>query len=182
MVLPASQTPFAHSMIRSKWLSYQWLEQLATELPYPQRATLISARARRIDMKRLMGLAVLALSVAVSAHAQATHTVTVAGQASTMINASGGGGWGFGGGSARSRPPSSPPAVFRVTSISGSHESYEPSTFVSYDQALRVGKNLIDTPPPSVAEAARQQASAHPQKAKLALVQDADGRAQLVRR
>jgi hypothetical protein len=136
-------------------------------------------------MKRLMGLAILCMSLAVETHAQANHVTAAASGGSTVTTTSagaGGGGGGYGGGSAGSRPASLPPAVFHMTSISGSRESYEPSTFVSYDQAVAAGKSLINTPPPTVAGAARQQASTHAGKAKLALVQDDDGRVQLVRR
>jgi hypothetical protein len=132
-------------------------------------------------MKRLIGLAILAVAVAVPAHAQSTHpaaggtTFTTNGSAGSL-----GGGGGFGG-SGGSKLASVPPAHFNVTSASGS-QSYEPSTFLSYDQAVAAGKTVLDTPPPTVAEAARQQASAHTEKAKVALVQDDYGRAIIVRR
>jgi hypothetical protein len=70
-----------------------------------------------------------------------------------------------------------------MTSASGSPENYVPSTFLSYEQALVAAQGLPDAPPPAVAEVARQQAgAAHGERAKVALVQDGQGRAIILRR
>jgi hypothetical protein len=137
-------------------------------------------------MNRLIGLTILVMGLAAPAHAQTAHAAPMASGSGSPINStsggSGAGSGGFGGSSIGSRPLSSPPAHFNATNVSGSRDSYVPSTFVSYDAALAAGKQLIDTPPLTVAEAARRQASAHPEKAKLALVQDDYGRPMIVRR
>jgi hypothetical protein len=68
-----------------------------------------------------------------------------------------------------------------MTSASGAQD-YVPSTFLPFDKAVVAGQTLIETPAPTVADAARQQTSAHMEKAKIALVQDDYGRAIIVRR
>ncbi|HXX70763.1 MAG TPA: hypothetical protein VEI55_00610 [Candidatus Acidoferrum sp.] len=130
-------------------------------------------------MKRLMALGVLTVGLTLPTHAQTAHTA--AGGAANLPTSNGSGGWGGGGGStAGSRPVSHPRAQFNTTSVSGSQNEYVPSVFVSYDRAIATGQNALDTPPPTVAEAARQQSNTHPEKAKLALVQDIHGRAMVI--
>jgi len=134
-------------------------------------------------MKRLVGLAVLAVGLAtVPTHAQAVHAAAGGGASAPTAGGgglSGGGGFsgGFGGGN---RLVSYPLALFSVTSVSGSQQEYVPSIFVSYDNAIATGQRLLDTSPLTVAEAARQQANTRPDKAKVALVQDHNGKAVIV--
>ena len=75
---------------------------------------------------------------------------------------------------------SRPPAQFNTATVSGSQTDYVPSVFVSYDRAIARGQDALDTPPPTVAEAARQLGNSHPEKARLALVQDIHGKAIVV--
>jgi len=136
-------------------------------------------------MRRMAGLALLALGIAVPVHAQGGHAGGAAGSGGMLNSGAGGlGGGGLGSGStAGSKPPSTPPAHFNLTSASGSPENYVPSTFLSYEQALVAAQGLPDAPPPAVAEVARQQAgAAHGERAKVALVQDGQGRAIILRR
>jgi len=133
----------------------------------------------------MAGLALLALGIAVPVHAQAGHAGGAAGSGGMLNSGAGGfGGGGLASGStAGSKPPSTPPAQFNMTSASGSPENYVPSTFLSYEQALVAAQGLPDAPPPTVAEVARQQAgAAHGERAKVSLVQDGQGRAIILRR
>lgn len=130
-------------------------------------------------MKRLMALGVFAVGLVLPTHAQTTHSA--AGGAANALPSNSGGGWGGGGGySGGSRPVSHPPTQFNTASVSGSQNEYVPSVFVPYDRAMAKGQSVLDTPPPTVAEAARQQGNTHPEKAKLALVQDIYGKARVV--
>lgn len=130
-------------------------------------------------MKRLIVLGLFAVGLALPTHAQTAHIA--AGGAANPLTSNGGGGWGGGVGyGAASRPVSHPPAQFSTTSVSGSQNEYVPSVFVSYDRAIAKGQNALDTLPPTVVEAARQQSNTHPEKAKLALVQDIYGKAMVV--
>jgi len=109
-------------------------------------------------MKRLMTLAVFAVGLALPTHAQTAHAA--AGGAAIPLASTGGGGWGGGAGyGGGSRPVSHPPTQFNTTSVSGSQNEYVPSVFVPYDRAVATGQNALDTPPPTVAEAARQQSN-----------------------
>jgi len=131
-------------------------------------------------MNRFMALGVLAVGLALPTHAQTVHTAA-GGAANPQTSNGGGGGWGgsggFGGGS---RPVNHPPTQFNTTSVSGSQNDYVPSVFICYDRAIATGQDALKTPPPTVAEAARQQSNTHAEKAKLALVQDIYGKARVV--
>jgi len=130
-------------------------------------------------MKRLMALGVFAVGLVLPTHAQTTHIAS--GGAANPLASNGAGGWGGGGGySGGSRLMSYPRTQFNTTGVSGSQNEYVPSVFVPYDRAIAKGQNALDTPPPTVAEAARQQNNTHPEKAKLALVQDIYGKAMVI--
>jgi hypothetical protein len=138
-----------------------------------------------MGMKRLIGLAVLAVGLVVPTHAQTVHAAAGGGAANSL--ASGGGGWGGGGGLSGGFTAGAPLAHypltrFSMTSVSGSQQEFVPSVFVSYDKAVAEGQNLLDTPPLTVAEAARRQGNTHSEKAKIALVQDNNGKAVTVSR
>lgn len=132
-------------------------------------------------MRRLFGLAVLAAGLTVPVQAQISHATAASSTAgSTTSGGSGGGGFsgGSGGGfsSGGSKLPSYPVAHFNVTSVSGSQQDYIPSTFVSYDDAVAAGRAILDAPPKSLDQVARESGSSHRQMAKLKLVQDANGK------
>ncbi|HXW63242.1 MAG TPA: hypothetical protein VEJ45_11620 [Candidatus Acidoferrales bacterium] len=137
-------------------------------------------------MRHLIGLAVLALGLVLPTHAQAMRSASGVANPTSAGSGSGGGGGlggGFGGGSTiGGRLTYYPLAHFSVTSVSGTQQDYVPSTFVSYDQAVATGQNELDTPPLTVAAAARQQASTHPGKAKIAVMQDDRGKVIIVSR
>jgi len=128
-------------------------------------------------MKRFIGFAILVMGVAVPAHTQ-THAVASSAGAQTAA----GGGGGLGGGSASpSRLTNSAPRHFDMTSASGSEQSYVPSIFLSYDEAITAAENVLKVPAPTVAVVARQRAGARTEKARVALLQDERGRAIIVR-
>jgi len=130
-------------------------------------------------MKRFIALGVFAVGLSLPTYAQTVRTA--AGGAANPLAFSGGGGWGGGGGSnGGSRPVSRPPTQFNTTSVSGAGNDYVPSVFVSYERAIAKGQDALYTPPPTVAEAARQLSNSHPEKARLALVQDIHGKAMVV--
>lgn len=140
--------------------------------------------------KRILGIAVFTLGIALPAHAQTSRGGAVGSSANgSGVNGGGGGfgggagGGGFGGGglSGASKLPSYPVSSPRMTGISGSQGDFVPSTFLPYDKALTEGKTVLDTPPPTVAEAAREQTSARVEKAKFALVQDEYGHPMIIR-
>jgi hypothetical protein len=133
-------------------------------------------------MKRLIGLAILAMCTAVPAHSQASHGGATAGSGGATNGGAGGwgGGGGIGGGVSGAKLASVAPARFNMTSASGSQD-YVPSTFLSFDKAVVAGETLVETPAPTVAEAAREQMNVHLEKAKIALVQDDSGRAIILR-
>jgi hypothetical protein len=137
-------------------------------------------------MRHLIGLAVLALGLVVPTHAQAMRSAAsgTANPTSSGSGSGGGGGLGggFSGGSIGGRLTYYPLARFSVTTVSGTQQDYVPSTFVSYDQAVATGQNELDMPPLTVAAAARQQANTHPEKAKIAVMQDDRGKVIIVSR
>jgi len=138
-------------------------------------------------MKRLLGLAILAAGLAIPAHAQGFHGGASAGSSSNGLPTNGGGGGfggGFGGGlsSAGNRLPAYPLANFNLAAVSGTQAEYVPSTFVSYDQAVAEGREILATPPKTLVQAAREQASTRTDKARFALVQDRNGNAVIVTR
>ena len=127
-------------------------------------------------MKKLVGMAIVGACLALPAHAQVSRgTPSSAGMTtSSTTNNSGGGGYsgGFSGGSKLTAYPCT---RFGVASVSGSLQDFTPSTFLAYDQALAEGRAILANPPKPIGEVAHDQPSAPLQKAKLALIQDANG-------
>jgi hypothetical protein len=117
-------------------------------------------------MKRLLGLAVLALCLGVPAHAQIGGSV---------------GGGSLTGSNFRALP-NYPPTKFAVTGISGTTGDFIPSAFVAYDQAIAEGKAAVTAKTESVAKVAADNSSTQKPRAKFAMVQDANGNAILVSR
>jgi hypothetical protein len=137
--------------------------------------------------KGILGLAILAAGLSAPAYAQTARSGGAGSSAGVGQTNGGGGsfGGGFGGGgggiSSVNKLPSYPVVYPKMVGVSGSSSDYVPSTFVPYEKALTEGKTVLDTPAPTVAEAAREQASAHAEKAKFALVQDEYGNPIIVR-
>ncbi|HTR46348.1 MAG TPA: hypothetical protein VMM16_03040 [Verrucomicrobiae bacterium] len=127
-------------------------------------------------MKRFLGLTILAAGLAMPAHAQSHAPAGAAGGPSSANSSGGGGGYGGGwGSSGGTRLTQYPLAHFAVTSVSGSQQDYVPSTFVAYNQAISHGQEILDAPPKTVAEAARENSIARMQKARVVVVQGPNG-------
>jgi hypothetical protein len=124
-------------------------------------------------MKRLLGLAALILSLSVPAHAQRM------GGSGGVINGGGSGGGGGVGLGAVNIPglPGHPPRDFLITSVSGSESDFTPSTFLSYDEAIAEGRAALAARSKTLAECATESRNSERDKAKIAFLQDANGRA-----
>jgi hypothetical protein len=117
-------------------------------------------------MKRILGVAVLILWFAVPAHAQS-------------IGGSIGGGGSLGQVSFHTLP-TVPRAHFKVGAVRGGAD-FEPSSFAPYEQALAQGRAALTAEAKTLAEIARENATVPKPKARLAIVQDDQGRAILAR-
>lgn len=129
-------------------------------------------------MKRFLGLAVLILGFSVPAHAQAPRTMGMTGGSGPggAMNTSGGGGAGSAIGSVSFQTlPSIPPSRLPSTAVSGSNATFEPSTFLPYDQAVAAGQAVLDARHRSVAQAAAENAQARKLKAKASIIESAAG-------
>jgi hypothetical protein len=124
-------------------------------------------------MKRLLGLVVLALGLALPAHAQFLGGSI--GGGSSLNNAGGSSGGGF-------HASMSQPTRFATTGVSGTEADFIPSAFVSYDQAIAVGKAALAEKAKTVVNAAAENSDRQKPRAKLAMVQDANGNVILVSR
>ena len=129
-------------------------------------------------MKRICGLAALILWLSIPAHAQ--HAM--GGSSNSVASASGwagsGGGTGSGGGQVNFPTlPSYPQHEFLMTNVSGTKADFTPSTFLDYEQALTEGRAALASRLRTLAEIAKQNRESKPTKAKIAILQDANGRA-----
>lgn len=135
-------------------------------------------------MKRFLGLAVLILGMSVPAHAQFSKGGSVAGASSTAgVGPNGGGGYGgggIGGGGDTGVTnfhvlPVIPPANLPSIAVSGSNDSFEPSSFLPYKQAIAAGQDILNAQHESVAEAAAENSRTPKSKAKALIIEDAVG-------
>lgn len=131
-------------------------------------------------MKRFLGLTILILGCSVPAHAQSTHGTLAGGSAAGLPNS---GGAGYGGGGAAlgpatfPTPRTIPPAKFASAAVSGSNDVFEPSTFLSFSQAVATGQAVLDAQHKSVAEAAAENSRVLKPKARAVLLENAAGNA-----
>ena len=129
-------------------------------------------------MKRLLGLAALALSVSVPAHAQ-----RMGGSAGAVGGSGSVGGAGVSSGTANvSLLPHYSPRDFLVTSVSGTEADFTPSTFLGYDEAIAEGRAALAARTKPLAECAKESRNSERDKAKIAFLQDANGKAFLASR
>lgn len=130
-------------------------------------------------MTKYLGMAIVAACIALPAHAQTPGRPTAVGASATSTV--GGGGVGSGASSSYSaggggmRLPNYPRTQFGVASVSGSLQDFTPSTFLAYDKALAEGRDILANPPKTIAEVAHDLPAASNQKAKIAVIQDANG-------
>ncbi len=128
-----------------------------------------------MTMKRLLGLGVLILSFSLPARAQFGGSINGMGSIGGMGSING-----MGGLSHVNFPdlPSQPEPRYQNSSAHGSEAEFVPSTYVPYEQALAQGQAALapESKPKSVAQVAAEYRSAKRAAAKLAVVQDAQGR------
>jgi hypothetical protein len=115
-------------------------------------------------MKYILGFAAFVLLSSVPAYAQRA----------------GGGGVGYGGsiGGGTSRLPTYAPTNFQAVYLSGADNyNFSPSTFCSYDQAVKEGRAALAEQAKTVAEVAKEARTSDRPKAKFTIEQDASGKA-----
>lgn len=110
-------------------------------------------------MKRSMLFAALILFFSLPARAQ-SHMALSGGNANSASPNSGGGGgaggYGGGGGSGITALPSSPRAQFSYGYAHGSDADFAPSSFLSYDDAVKLGESVLAAKPKSLGEVAAE--------------------------
>jgi hypothetical protein len=107
-------------------------------------------------MMKVLSFAVLILLFAMPAHAQ-SHATQVSSAPSPAMN---GGGGGAGGGSGSFSFPtisSAAPVHYQYSFAHGSDSTFVPSTFVRFEDALKMGEAALAPPPPvSIAQVAAE--------------------------
>jgi hypothetical protein len=117
---------------------------------------------KRGTMKRSMLFAALILFFSLPVHAQ-SHMSLSGGNANSASPSNGGGGGGGGGyssggggGSGITALPSSPRAQFSYGYAHGSDADFAPSSFLSYDDAVKLGESVLAAKPRSLGEVAAE--------------------------
>lgn len=109
---------------------------------------------------KLLSFAVLFLLLALPAHAQNHATQVSSAPSSTTMGGGGAGGAGGGYGSSFSFPTSSSaaaPVHYQYSFAHGSSSSFVPSTFVPFQDAVKMGEAALAAPPPvSIAQVAAE--------------------------
>ncbi len=124
-------------------------------------------------MKKALGIAAFILFFAIPAHAQRGGASS---SAQPTMSGGGGGGGGFGGGSGTgSLLPAHPPAVFKMSAVSGSDATFIPSGYLPFDRAVAEGQAILDAENKTPAEAAAASSIVPKPHAKVAVVQGANG-------
>jgi hypothetical protein len=111
-------------------------------------------------MKRSIFFAALILFFSLPVRAQ-SHMALSGGNANSASPNSGGGGGaggysGGGGGSGITALPSSPRAQFSYGYAHGSDADFAPSSFLSYDEAVKLGESVLAAKPRSLGEVAAE--------------------------
>jgi hypothetical protein len=171
---------------------------LAGELPTYLRNSLtecavdsmVEQQERQDSMKRALVLGTLIFAVSLCAHAQSrTPNGGGAYNPNAVIPGGNGGNGGLGG--VNPGPtvfnvlPHDCPTQFTVAGVSGSDADFEPSSFLSFDKAVALGQAEETAMKKTIADAARDNAkekAANAEKAKLAVVEDSQGRLVLAAR
>jgi hypothetical protein len=124
-------------------------------------------------MKMILGIAAMGLLFSIPAYGQG-RGFGVGSSPNAALNFGGGSvGGGSVGGSSRAQLPANLPTQFGTAAYSG-EESFAPSSFLTFQQAVEVGK-LESAPQKSVAQVAAENQSAAKAKSRVAFVQDARG-------
>jgi hypothetical protein len=129
-------------------------------------------------MKKFLGIAVMGLLFLIPAHAQGRGGGGFgAGSGPNGFPTFGGGSTGGGpaGGESRANIQDYGRAQFATAAFSGGDASFAPSSFLTFEQAVEVGK-LESAPQKSVAQVAAENLAAMKTKSRVEFVQDAVGR------
>lgn len=123
-------------------------------------------------MKYIIGFAAFVLLSCVPAYAQRPAAGSGGGTGAGV-----GGGYGGSLGGSTSRLPNYPATNFQASYVTrADNYNYSPSTFRSYDQAVKEGRDVLAEHAKTIVEIAKETRDAERQKAKLAIEQDAIGR------
>src|ERR1700735_3728108 len=140
-------------------------------------------------MKRALVLGTLIFAVSLCAHAQSRMPPgggTPNPNAAGGPNNYGGGSGGYGGLTAGptvfNTLPHDCPTAFAVAGVSGSDADFVPSSFLSFDQAVVLGRAEEAAMKQTLAEAARKNAKAKTEQSKLAVIEDSQGKLVLAAR
>jgi hypothetical protein len=139
-------------------------------------------------MNKILGVAILGMIFTVPAHAQRSmaNASGPSGNGSISGGTAGSGGPGGGGGSPGSVSfrtlPEVPPAQFDAIRVSGSKDEFVPSSWTQFESGLAEGRAQLARQQKSLGEIADENRETEKPKAKLIIVQDADGRAIIQRR
>jgi len=136
-------------------------------------------------MKKTLGIIAMGLLFSVPAYAQGKSggfAATAGGGPNGFPSSSGGGGIGGGGigGGSRANLSAYPSARFATASLSGD-SSFAPSSFLTFEQAVEVGKAEL-APQKSLAQVATENIAAAKAKSRVEFVQDNGGNVVPLRR
>lgn len=139
-------------------------------------------------MKKILGIAILGVIFAVPAHAQRSMSA-VAGpngpgyiEGGTAGSGGLGGGGGTGGKSSFHTLPQNGPRQFDAIGVSGTEGEFVPSSWTQFEKGVAEGRALLATQRKTLGEIAVENQLVERPKAKLTIIQDADGRAIIQRR
>lgn len=130
-------------------------------------------------MKKTLGIIAMGLIFSVPAYAQGRSggfTATAGGGPNGLPNTNNGGGIGGGaiGGGSRANIQTYPKARFATAALSGGDPLFAPSSFLSFEQAVEVGKAEL-APRKSLAQVAIENTAASKTKSRIEFVQDNGG-------
>jgi len=128
------------------------------------------------DMKKTLGIVAIGLVFSVPAYAQGRGGGFMASSSSGALTLSGGSvGGGAVGGESRANIRVYSPATFGTAAFSGGDASFAPSSFLTFEQAVEVGKAEL-APRKTVAQAAAETVAAMKAKSRVEFVQDNGGK------
>jgi hypothetical protein len=131
-------------------------------------------------MKKALSLAVLGILFSIPAYAQHSMSTTLGPNGVGYIQG-GNAGTGSAGSAGGSVPfhtlPDYPAAQFQVTEISGVGSGFIPSTWTQFQQGIEMGRAQLSVEQKPLGEIAADYRRIEKPKAKVAIVQDASGKA-----
>jgi hypothetical protein len=138
-------------------------------------------------MKKILGIAILGVIFAVPAHAQHSMAAVAGPNGPGYIEGGTAGSGGTGGGGAGGKSsfhtlPQTAPKQFDTIGVSGTESEFVPSSWTQFEQGLAEGRALLATQRKTLGEIADENRLVEKPKAKLTIIQDANGRAIIQRR